>query len=455
MVSAEIRAKMERVPDYTRFSTVDELVASARAAAAQHPTRASLREIGRSSDGDAIPMVSIGAGSRSALLIGCPHPNEPIGAMLVQFLMEELIERGDVRGGWTWHLIPCIDPDGTRLNEGWFGGPFTVRNYARHFYRPWSQEQVEWTFPFRYKEFSWERPLPETRALMRAFRDTRPDFVYSLHNAGFGGVYYYLSQDVGAAYPALHAIPRALGLVLSLGEPEMPWAVEWAPAVYRYPSVRDAYEYHAQYAPGNAAGRIAGGGSSWDYLTSIQDSARPPLALNTELPYFQSPDITDQTPTRDTRRDVIQAGIERTREVLRAVSELLAEVSGVLPEDTRPMRAVASFVAHGYKSVESKGAWAQRSGGMSHPATVAQRADELYVGLFYNALMASMLNRAFAMSLEAQHAPVVVHAQRRLTRLLDLWLGDVEAHLRYTATPIRTLVQAQYGAMLAILDRVD
>jgi len=454
MPSSEIRMELERVPHYARFSTVDDLVASARAAVTRHAGLASCRDIGRSSDGEPIPMVTIGSGPKSALLVACPHPNEPIGAMLVQFLIGELIERAELRDGWTWHLIPCIDPDGTRLNEGWFDGPFTLRHYARHFYRPWSQEQVEWTFPFQYEAVAWDKPLPETRALMRAFHDTTPDFVYSLHNAGFGGVYYYLSKPIDAAYASLHRIPQELGLVLSLGEPEMPWAVEWAPAVYRFPSARDAYDYHAQYGSGNPAERISGGGSSWDYLTSISEPDRLPMALITELPYFQSPDISDQTPTTETKRAVILAGIDRTCEMLHVLSGLLAQVSGEMAQDTRLMRAVSSFVAHEAKSIESKRKWAQEASDMSRPSTVAQRADELYVRTFYKMLMASMLNRALVEHLRAQRSPAAIQGQQRLEQMLDTWVRDVEEHLRYTTIPIRTLVQAQYGAMLAVLEHI-
>jgi len=450
-VSDRILAELKRVPPYDRFLGVDELVAAVRDAATRHPRLASLRDIGRSTDGEPIPMLTLGDGPRSALLVGCPHPNEPIGAMLVRFLVGELVERPDLRGGWTWHLIPCIDPDGTRLNEGWFGGPFTLRNYARHFYRPWSEEQVEWTFPFRYEQFAWTAPLPETRALMRAFEETRPEFVYSLHNSGFGGVYYYLSKPLAAGYEALHRIPRALGLMLSLGKPEMPWAVEWAPAVYRYPSVRDAYDYHARYAPDAPAARIAGGGSSLDYLLSVRGPDRAPMMLIAELPYFQSPEISDRTPVAESRREVILRGIQRTRAMLDALSGIRAEVSGVVAPDTRLMRAFSSFIAHQVKALDSKYRWAHEADGMAQPATAAERADEWYIGTFYRVLMASMLGRALAATIARQPSPAIAHAQARLEGWLDTWLADVEAHVRYEVTSIRTLVQAQYGAMLAVL----
>ena len=97
-------------------------------------------------------MVRLGDGDERVLLHALPHPNEPIGATLVHFLLGELVTNEALRRGRSWFLLPCVDPDGTRLNEGWFAGPYTVRHYARHFYRPRSEEQVEWTFPIDYKE---------------------------------------------------------------------------------------------------------------------------------------------------------------------------------------------------------------------------------------------------------------------------------------------------------------
>jgi len=189
-----IEERLAAVPEYTRFVTVDERYARAKAVTEARPDIAKLAIVGKSTAGSEIPMVSIGDGPVSILIFACPHPNEPIGAMMTYFLMEELLKDEDLRAGRTWHIMPCVDPDGTRMNEGWFAGPFNIRNYAHDFYRPRPQDQVEWTFPIEYKTLKWDTPKPETQALMKAIETTRPDVMYSLHNAGFGGAYYYISE---------------------------------------------------------------------------------------------------------------------------------------------------------------------------------------------------------------------------------------------------------------------
>jgi hypothetical protein len=186
-----IDAVLSRVPDYKIFLTVDELNASSQQLADAHSECVKLVTVGKSTSGDPIPMLRIGDGAKQLLFFACPHPNEPIGAMMLEALSELLVEDAKLRGEkYTWNIIKCIDPDGTRLNEGWFKGPYTVTNYAQHFYRPGATQQAEWTFPVRYKNYSFFSPISETQALMTAITSLRPSFIYSLHNAGMGGGYF-------------------------------------------------------------------------------------------------------------------------------------------------------------------------------------------------------------------------------------------------------------------------
>src|SRR6266702_6061262 len=160
----EILPLLDRVPEFDAFPTVDEMTAAVEQLAQRYPAVATLRRIGTSRLGEPLACLSVGSGTRGALLVGMPHPNEPIGAHTATYLAQLLCEDEALRESFdaTWHIVPCIDPDGTRLNEGWFKGPFTRTHYARHFYRPASEDQVEWTFPFAYKNAYFDRVLPET-----------------------------------------------------------------------------------------------------------------------------------------------------------------------------------------------------------------------------------------------------------------------------------------------------
>ena len=69
--------------------------------------------------------------------------------------------------------------------------------------------------------------------MMHLIDEIRPEFIYSLHNAGFGGVYWYLSRKTPEIYEEMREAANRQDVPLNLGEPEAPYCVEWAPAVYQ------------------------------------------------------------------------------------------------------------------------------------------------------------------------------------------------------------------------------
>ncbi len=154
-----LRKQLAAVPDFDRYATVDELAVAARQLAATHPDRTRLRHIGTSRLGEALECLTIRGGPRAAVVFALPHPNEPVGGLTAIHLATTLCQDEQLQPalGFTWHIVPCIDPDGTRLNEGWFAGPLTRGHYARNFYRPAYDEQVEWTFPVSYKRRRFDR----------------------------------------------------------------------------------------------------------------------------------------------------------------------------------------------------------------------------------------------------------------------------------------------------------
>ncbi|CAF4224869.1 unnamed protein product, partial [Adineta steineri] len=91
------------------------------------------------------------------------------------------------------------------------------------------------------------------------------------------------------------------------------------------------------------------------------------------------------------------------------------------------------------------------------PATVASRADALYISLFYKMLTVSMLDRAITLQIQQKSGDIKLleNVQRELERHLNKWKNDIEQNLPYTPIPIRTLVQSQLGAMLIVLSQLD
>ena len=81
-----IKEVIKNVPDYEFFKTVDELNESSRKLAERFPDLVKFYQIGESMAGDPIYCLKIGNGSKAVLMYGFPHPNEPIGSMMLEYL---------------------------------------------------------------------------------------------------------------------------------------------------------------------------------------------------------------------------------------------------------------------------------------------------------------------------------------------------------------------------------
>jgi hypothetical protein len=443
----DLQVVLDAVPDYPVFLTVDELKASSQRLAAQYPERVQLEEVGRSRQGEAIEVLKIGDGRKKALLFAMPHPNEPIGSMMLEALSERLAEDPGLCEalGYTWYLVKCIDPDGTRLNEGWFKGPFSVSHYARHYHRPPGFEQVEWTFPIDYETLHFDTPLPETQALMRLIEELKPEFLYSLHNSGFGGAYFYVSEEAPPLYERFYEVVEGQGLPLHLGEPEMPYAVTYAKAVYAFPPIAIMYDFLKEQTGKDPAEILKGGTSSIDYAQRFCD----PFGLVCEMPYFHNELIHDTSPSDMVRREAILQGTAQARREFEELESAYAEVRDELTVSS-PFRVSIEETLRTWRDrLEAHENWARTVPETERQATVAEKLDNLVINGFYRLLSVGM----FVRLLEAEVAavglsPKLGEALARAEARFEGRSGALEAKLDYSVIPIQKLVRVQLGSAL-------
>ncbi len=442
-----LNAILEAVPDYRAFLTVDELKVSSRRLAARHPEAVQVLHTGSSRQGEAIEALKIGEGGRTALLFAMPHPNEPIGSMMLEALSARLAEDRSLRDalGYTWYLIKCIDPDGTRLNEGWFKGPFSVDNYARHYYRPPAFEQVEWTFPVDYKTLHFDDPMPETRALMCLIEDIRPDFIFSLHNSGFGGVYFYVSEDAPSLYEKLYSVVEGQDLPLHLGEPEMPYAIAHSKAVYAFPPIGTMYDFLEEQTGKDPAEILKGGTSSMDYARRYCD----PFGLVCELPYFHNASIHDTSPSDMVRRDAILQGTAQDRADLEMLQAQYVAVEGELTLSSPFRVSIEEMLRTWPDRLAAHENWARTDPETERQATVAEKVDNLVIGRFYRLLSLGMFVRMLEAQLAAPgESPALIPALAKAKSLFAERSSALEADLDYSIIPIQKLVRVQLGSAL-------
>jgi hypothetical protein len=441
-----------RVPEIFRFLTVDELDASTGELARSKPDVLRTEVIGRSTDGHPIRMLRIGHGEQQLLFFACPHPNEPIGAVALEVLAKLLVESDELRGSrYTWNLIKCIDPDGTRLNEGWFSGPFTVTNYATHFFRPGATAQAEWTFPVSYKTYSFLRPIDETKALMTAITGLRPRFIYSFHNSGMGGGYFYLTPHRPEIDEDLRTLVTDRGIPLALGEPEMPWGVRLSPAIYQTPTLKDQYEFIAAQTGKDPARVLNMGEGSYGFASGICD----PAHLMCEVPYFFDPRTGDTSEANGTRRETILAGLDRAQPMIDLLTATMDRVQNRLTEPTRMRDACLEIAPMLSRNLEMQRRWASTSPELDTPATVSQLFDSSIAYRFYRLLFVGLARRALKAQLSIGADAVLADALAHVEERFASWTQEMESELDYRAIPIKTLVEIQLGAALHFLRALD
>lgn len=264
-LSTRLRASTPSAAPGT-LPTIAEMEAHTRALAAAFPELVETRVLGTSRMGRPIELVSIGSGSKSALMVGAPHPNEPIGCATVEQLMDMLVRDAGLREslGYRWHFIKAIDIDGIALNDGWLKKPLTPRNYFHDFFRPAFNEQPEYTFPMTLPGYSFDRSTQENLSWQAALDHTRPTLQCSLHGADAGGVFYGLSRNIPELVRALSGQPVEAGVTLStVGEP-FAGMQPLGPGVFGFPDFKQ--EIRAALSAGlPATDAWSAGSSSTDY----------------------------------------------------------------------------------------------------------------------------------------------------------------------------------------------
>ncbi|WP_405004540.1 M14 family zinc carboxypeptidase [Kitasatospora purpeofusca] len=179
--------------DTESYPTVARAIAAARGLARRHPGRCRVREVGRSRAGRPLVLLSVDDGEHTVLVVGGPHPNEPVGLAAAVRLAEQALAQPP-RPGVGWHVLLCLDPDGAALNEGWLNGPLTAARHYEHFFRPAFHEQPE-LLPHPDGPLA---PMPESRVLTGLIDELRPVLQCSLHGVDFGGAFVQLTRPLPA-----------------------------------------------------------------------------------------------------------------------------------------------------------------------------------------------------------------------------------------------------------------
>jgi hypothetical protein len=222
--------------------------------------------------------------------VGGPHAMEPIGSLTIYSLLSLLggrnadLANADVE----WNIIPCIDPDGAVLNEGWTQQPFSFDLFVRNYFVQPRASQPDFSFPIAYKSLVFDSMSHEARILQQVLDIVRPDFYFRLHDYGpFGGSWFALSRDIGASYyEELHALTDANRIAVQQSTP--PYLRQYASGIREIPTFRLYYDYLESHDIPIPRDWLSGkfGTSSGEYALQVNSDA---LLFVAELTYGSHP----------------------------------------------------------------------------------------------------------------------------------------------------------------------
>lgn len=445
-----IERLIREVPTYREFLTVAELHQTDKELTRDYPEAVKLKTIGASKNGFPIQALEIGEGKYQAVAFGFPHPEEPSGSLVLKFLAEKLADDEDLRNkfGYTWHIVKCADPDGARLNEPWFKN-FSIKNLTLNYYRPPILKQVEWSFPVKYREHEWKTPIPETRAIMNLIDHTKPNLLVSLHMAGFGGVYFYVSENYPSLFEDYHKLVESQGLPLHRGEPEVPYRVKLAESVFKMPVFEDSYNYYLKQLGAVPEELLKRGTSSYGYARNISD----PFTLVNEVPFLYNEKAADITPTEVERKESKLQEISRKRLAYQFIRSHFKRARSQLDQASPFHEVVTEYLNKTRHALDAETKWVNTDPSMLRKATEAEVfdstvtviLDELcHYGIFMRLLRASLT--------KAAEKSTIQRCLEEIENRFEETHAEFESEAEYEIIPIRKLVRVQLGSLLYSAD---
>ncbi len=453
----DVSAVLRQIPEFKTFCSVQQLIGlvdKLREDSAFH-----IAELGRSAGGRPVHHVRFGAGTVKALFVGFPHPNEPIGGLTVFSLLTLLAARDPMLAGADveWHVVPCIDPDGTELNEGWSQHPFDLERYMRNFHRQAARDQVDCSFPIHHKRLVFSNPVRETRMQMELFARVRPHFYYSLHNnAGATGVWLLLSRDIGATYhEQLRGLLQRFGMPIQVSAPFGGLLQKYSEGIYENVITTKLYDHLEKTTPAPEE-VLERGGMSFDYMAEVSPHV---LSFVSELPYVRHPSSGSKRPTGENLRRLKLELDAENKLLATLILEEFAKVEGDLARDNQLFtKVISSFVSVKERLPEGLPCWPAKTRDLlfnplyAREATEGERFDAYMLDRFFVLCHGYEFVRLLRIS---RQSPTAVSAISRLEQEFTKALKKLDAAVSFAAFEpfvLSDLARVQLGSGLIVLN---
>ncbi len=280
---------------------------------------------------------------------------------------------------------------------------------------------------------------------MQIIEQIQPDFIYSLHNSGFGGVYLYKPGEAPGLATPFYQLVEAQELPLHLGEPEMPMLKQRSPAIFELPSIGEIYDFIAQNTELDPAQALGYGSSSFERAQRFCS----PVVLICEMPYWYCTAVNDTSPSNVIRKDAILQNVADSRRYWAEVSEIFEKVRVGLTAVNPFELALEKFIEQGQGSLTALETFANTNPDFEQVATIAEEFDNLMLSKFYQLLSTGMLVRMIETQLQImKNSPALEKHHAKAMQKFEEDTARFESSVSYEKIPIQKLVRVQLGTAL-------
>jgi hypothetical protein len=439
---------LNNVPNYTRLLTVNEIDSNIDRLS-QFP-QITKKQIGTTIDNEPLTMLTIGKGENTAIIIGVPHSDEPLGSLVVTYLAQYLVAHPELNNlNWRWLLIPILERRGMKLNEGWFNIPDSLAAHAKSTFREPTEDQYEWTFPIQYEEYEWTKSRPETLAIKELLKKEQPQLLCGLHHSGFTEGYYYLSQELPIIYDPLRKLAKNLQIPLSRSSPDVPFGKMYSPGFYQMYGLKDYIDYYSQKDPTILPALRRGACSDEWYQNEIGG-----FSFNCEVPLFLSTKMLDQTETKMPLKTLISKRIQKKQERITYSQKIFSRI--------QPLSDYANPLL--YDGIQKHLKNAQSS--VSHEKRILDSTPERFAThaeIFENQVLSDIFDLFFLGQIWRVTESICIQGGgNKACRLMDLCDIEIKSLAKsiqdrgnFYQVPIRNSVKMQLGSILIIADAIQ
>jgi hypothetical protein len=436
---------LEEVPDYTRFFRVEEIEEFAENFGKHSSVEE--RTIGKTTENKPLKMYSMGSGKKTALIIGVPHSDEPLGSLVTIYFIDWMKQHPEVDFfGWRWLIIPVLEQRGMRMNEGWFGSWGSLVDTAKSYFREPTENQYEWTFPFEYKNYKWVHSRPESNAVKEIIKDEKPDLLCNLHHCGFYDTYFYFSMDLPEAYPRLRGLSSNLGLPLSTSNPDVPFGKVLTPGFYQMYGLRDYIDYYTKHEPENLLTMRRGSTSDEWYQDTIGG-----FSFNCEVPLLKSSIKKDDKISNYRLCDLLLKRRKKRALTIQYCINVLTKLEPFFRfSDPLLLGSVLKHVANAKLELEAAGSKIQAAGNRN--ATNFEKFENDLMVDIANLLLLGQIWRVLETIRGNQPKSHIGNMAANIDRKVMVLAKKIKCRGGFTLIPLQKLIKMQLGSILIIAE---